>query len=89
MLRVVLLNLLLFLLPLAIYVVIVMMRRPGTSQDSLWRDAPLIALFSAGTILVVVVMVLFVSFSGAPKGGVYKPAEIRDGQLIPGHIERE
>lgn len=89
MLRVVLINILLFLLPFAVFAVFVLLRRPGTSHSQIWRDAPLMWLFGIGTALVFTVLIFFASFSGAPKEGTYTPAEIRDGKLVPGHVDRE
>lgn len=87
--RVVLINLLLFLLPFAIYMGFVMFRQPGRTQDEIWRDAPILWLMGAGTALVIGVMVFFVSFNREPTDGTYRPAEIRDGKIVPGQIERE
>lgn len=89
MLRVVLINILLLLLPVAIYVGYVTFKKPGTDPNDMWRDAPLLGLFGAGTALVIVVMVFFVSFTGGPREGTYVPAEVRDGKLVPGHVEHE
>lgn len=89
MLRVVLVNFLLFLLPFAIYAVFLLLTRPKGAKSDLWREMPLLGLFCAGTALVVAVMVFFVSFSGAPREGTYKPAEFRDGKLVPGRVDRE
>lgn len=89
MVRVVLLNLILFLLPFAIYAAVVLLTRPGANKDNVWRDAPIFALIAAGIGLIVSVMVFFVSFGDGAKDGTYRPAEYRDGKLVPGRIERE
>lgn len=47
----------------------------------LWMAAVTLLTVAAGVILID-------SRSGEPPGGTYVPPQIKDGQIIPGHIER-
>lgn len=89
-------NLLLFLLPTLLYVGYVLLtRNEATSQAAgkagpshgLLEDAPLLWLFVAGAILVIVTLVTFGSTSGGKPGQHYEPSSLKDGRIEPGHIE--
>ena len=70
MIRIVAENILLFLLPTIIYIAYVYLtreERPGATR--VLNDAPLIWLFIAGAILVVVTLVSFGSVTGGKPGG--------------------
>lgn len=86
MLRIVAFHLFLFLLPGLAYGfwLYVTRRRVGQQQ---WDDAPRGTLAIAGAALVVLSLVVFASFEGTQSNGVYKPAEFRDGKLVPGRFE--
>jgi hypothetical protein len=92
MIRVVIENLLLFLLPTVIYLVYTYMTRPeasatGEAPPRILDDAPLIWLFLAGTVLVIVTLVAVGSTSGGRPGQHYEPPVMKDGQIQPGHID--
>lgn len=96
MIRIVVENLLLFLLPTIIYVAWVMLTRdeaanpqPGGRGQAtrVLDDAPLLWLFAAGTVLVIVTLVMFGSTSGGKPGQHYQPPVMKDGRIEPGHIE--
>jgi hypothetical protein len=96
MIRTVIENLLLFLLPTLIYVAwIVMTRAPETEESpgkgagvaKILDDAPLLWLFVAGAVLVVLTLIAFGSSSGGRPGQHYEPPAIRDGRIEPGHLE--
>jgi hypothetical protein len=96
MIRVVIENILLFLLPTIAYVGWVLITRPETVQRTpdgrirptkLLDDAPLLWLAGAGAILLVVVLVAFGSTSGGKPGQQYVPPVYKDGRIEPGHIE--
>jgi hypothetical protein len=97
MIRVVIENILLFLLPTLLYVGWVLLtRQPQTNgpdgEDAAERkildDAPLLWLFTAGAALVVVTLVAFESSSSGGKPGQhYVPPSYKDGKIEPGHIE--
>ena len=88
MIRIVAENILLFLLPTIIYVAYVYMTReekPGAAR--VLDDAPLIWLFVAGAVVVVVTLVTFGSVTGGKPGQVYTPPVFKDGRIEPGHID--
>ncbi len=88
MIRIVAENILLFLLPTIVYVAYVYMTRdekPGAAR--VLDDAPLVWLFIAGAVIVLVVLTAFESMSGGKPGQVYFPPVFKDGQIEPGHLE--
>ena len=88
MIRIVVENILLFLLPTFVYVAYVYMtreERPGTT--SVLDDAPLLWLFVAGAVCVIVTLVAFGSISGGKPGQMYTPPVLKDGRIEPGHID--
>lgn len=87
MARVVLINMGLFILPFVIYAII---RAGGGKPDwqvNFWRDLPLLWLTGAGAVLVLGMLVLFVQIGGDAPGGVYVPPAIKDGIVVPGHVD--
>ncbi len=88
MIRIVIENILLFLLPTIIYVAYVYMTRdekPGAAR--VFDDAPLVWLFLAGAVLMVVTLVTFGSMTGGKPGQTYTPPSFKDGQIEPGHVD--
>lgn len=97
MIRTVIENLLLFLLPTFIYVAWVLFRRsqeearedeggqPGVAH--VLDDAPLLWLFAGGALLVIVTLAAFGTSSGGKPGQHYQPPVFKDGKIQPGHIE--
>jgi hypothetical protein len=93
MIRVVIENLLLFLLPTMIYGGWMVFKHyqsesggPPDHQQII-SDAPLLWLFSAGAFLVVLTLLAFGSTSGGKPGQQYLPPVLKDGQIEPGRIE--
>jgi hypothetical protein len=69
-------------------------RQPTSGSDGedagtpkILDDAPLLWLFGAGAVLVVVTLVAFESSSGGKPGQHYVPPSYKDGKIDPGHIE--
>ena len=88
MIRIVAENIALFLLPTIVYIAYIYLTRedkPGAS--SILNDAPLIWLFVAGAILVVVTLATFGSVTGGKPGQVYTPPSLKDGRIEPGHLD--
>jgi hypothetical protein len=95
MTRVVLENILLFLLPSLVYVAYVRMMRPDKNGGQrglagaarVLDDAPLLWLFAAGALLVIVTLVMFGSSSGGKPGQHYEPPVLKNDRIEPGHID--
>jgi hypothetical protein len=88
MIRVVIENILLFLLPTLLYVgYVYLTREPGRGGARALDEAPLIWLFVAGALLVIVTLVAFGSTSGGRPGQQYVPPVMKDGKIVPGHID--
>ncbi|AHB49401.1 hypothetical protein W911_14990 [Hyphomicrobium nitrativorans NL23] len=96
MIRVVIENFLLFLLPTLIYAAwMLYMRSKDEARDEdgnkppvrvLVDDAPLLWLFVAGAALVIATLVTFGTYTGGKPGQHYTPGVLRDGKIEPGQI---
>jgi len=86
--RVVLIELLLFLLPFALYAGFVYLRRTQEEDQGLWHDVPLFYLTMAGAALIAIGFISFATFTGAPTDAEYVPAIIKDGKIVPGQMRR-
>lgn len=88
MIRIVAENIFLFLLPTIIYVAYVYLTREAKPDAvHVLDDAPLIWLFVAGAALVIIVLASFGSVNGGKPGQVYTPPSLKDGRIVPGHID--
>ena len=91
MIRLILENLFLFLLPTVLFVIYTMIRRSDQRDNSVSRaldKAPLPVLFAVGFILMVSVLAYFGTQSGSGKPGQkYVPPEMVDGKIKPGRFE--
>ena len=84
MIRPVLTELAIFLIPFVAYALFLVATRAGVFASSSW-PAHLIAKLVLGSLLLVVIsFVLLAHFSGAPPNSTYVPAHIEDGRLVPG-----
>lgn len=88
MIRVVIENVLLFLLPTAMYVAYVLLTRRSTPAGTVINEAPLVWLFVAGALLVGATLVYYATITpgGAP-GAVYTPPRMKDGRIEPGTLK--
>ncbi len=87
MIRVVIENILLFLLPTLIYVLFMLVRRrhtPGSTVQQIFDDAPIVWLLAAGAVAMVAGLAYFGSVTGGKPGEQYQPPVYRDGKIIPG-----
>jgi len=88
MIRVVIENIVLFLLPTLLYIgYVVLTRGAPKKKDDVLADAPLLWLFFGGTLLVVIVLVAFGSTSGGRPDQHYEPPSMKDGHIEPGRIK--
>ena len=86
MLRIALIDILLFVLPFILYGVY-MYGVKGVPPADLWQSAPIFWLLAAGCGLLLVVMATLIQFSGGKPGGTYSPPVYEDGVIKPGHID--
>jgi hypothetical protein len=86
MLRIALIDILLFALPFLVYAAY-MYAVKGVSPSKLWQGAPVFWLLAAGCGLLLVVMATLIQFSGGKPGGTYHPPILQDGVVKPGEID--
>ncbi len=86
MLRIVLTQLFLFLLPFACYATWLWLSKKGENPDS-WSKGPVAWLSLAGLALAIVGFVTLAMLDKSPEGKEYRPSEFRDGVLVPGRFE--
>ena len=88
MIRVVIENIVLFLLPTAVYAIYILLTRKPGEKDGVFDDAPFFWLMLAGTGLVLIVLVAFGSTSGGKPGQSYVPPSLsKDGTIEPGQLK--
>ena len=87
MLRFVAFDAIFFLLPFGAYALWLIMTRRAVPTIADWEVRTIGYLALAGAALVVLVLVAFVHFDADPPGGVYVPAHIENGKVVPGHIQ--
>jgi hypothetical protein len=87
MLRIVALDVVLFLLPFAAYALWLAVTRRTLRNPDDWQIRTITWLALAGAALVVVVIVVFIHFDPSPPGGTYVPPHIENGVIVPGHID--
>lgn len=86
MLRIALIDILLFALPFILYAGYMLAVR-GVAPADLWQGAPVFWLLAAGLGLLLVVMATLIQFSGGSTTGIYHPPVIEDGVIKPGDID--
>jgi hypothetical protein len=86
MLRIALIDIVLFALPFILYGAYVVATR-GAGGEGIFQGAPIAWLLAAGAGLLLVTMATLVSFSGGKPGGIYHPPEMVDGVVKPGTVE--
>jgi hypothetical protein len=87
MIRIIVENVLLFLLPTAMYVGYVLLTRRTTSAGVI-NDAPLLWLFVTGAVLVGATLIYYGATStGGRPDQTYTPPRMKDGRIEPGEIK--
>jgi hypothetical protein len=74
----------LFLLPFAAYALFLIVSRTNVLAAAAWPLHVIGTLLGAALILTVGALVLLANFSGAPPRSTYTPAHIENGKLVPG-----
>lgn len=84
MIRPVLTEVGIFLIPFAVYAIFLIATRSELLAKTSWPLPVLGWLTAMALLLVVGSFVLLAQFSGAPPGSTYVPAHIENGRLVPG-----
>ena len=86
MLRVILADIVLFLLPFLAYALWLWLNNKAHTSEH-WRRGPMGWLALSGIAMVIVSFIVFASLKTAPEGEEYRPAHMRDGVFVPGRYE--
>ncbi|RTL55404.1 MAG: hypothetical protein EKK40_01310 [Bradyrhizobiaceae bacterium] len=84
MIRPVLTEIGIFLIPFAAYALFVILTRSNVLHTSTWPLHVIGKLAVVALLLVILSLVSVAQFSGAPPGSTYTPAHIENGKLVPG-----
>jgi hypothetical protein len=87
MLRVLLTIVLPLILPTALYLAWVRTMQGAEGGAPRWRALPWVWLVGAGTLLLIVVLVVVNVQFGKSEPGVYVPPRWENGRIVPGHVE--
>jgi hypothetical protein len=86
MLRIALIDIVLFLLPFLLYAAYKVGVK-GVAPADLWQGAPVFWLLAAGCGLLLVVIATLIQFSGGNTKGTYHPPVLEDGVIKPAEID--
>ena len=84
MIRPVLTEVGIFLIPFAVYAMFLIATRSGLLVQSSWPVHVIAKLVLGSLLLTILSFVLLAHFSGAPPNSTYEPAQIENGKLVPG-----
>jgi hypothetical protein len=84
MIRPVLTEVGIFLIPFAVYALFLLATRSGLLAQSSWPVHVIAKLVLGSLLLVVTSFVLLAHFSGAPPNSTYIPAHVENGKFVPG-----
>lgn len=77
-------EILVFLIPFAVYALFLLGTRSGLLLQSSWPVHVLAKLVLGSLLLVIVSFILLAHFSGAAPESTYIPAHIENGKFVPG-----
>jgi hypothetical protein len=84
MIRTVLTEVGVFLIPFAVYAIFLIATRSGVTVPASWPLHMLAKLTLGALLLVIVSFILLAEYTGAPANSTYVPAHIQNGRLVPG-----
>jgi hypothetical protein len=84
MIRPVLTEIGIFLIPFAVYALFLVATRSGLFVHTSWPTHIIARLLLGALSLVVLSFIMLAHFSGAPPNSTYVPAHIENGKLVPG-----
>ena len=73
-----------FLIPFAVYALFLVATRSGVFVQSSWPVYTIARLLLVALVLVIASMIALTHFTGAPPDSTYVPAHIENGRLVPG-----
>ena len=77
-------EILVFLIPFAVYALFLLATRSGLLLQTSWPVHVISRLVIGSFLLVIVSFILLAHFSGAPPNSTYIPAHIENGRFVPG-----
>jgi hypothetical protein len=84
MIRPVLTEIGIFLIPFVIYALFLLATAKGVTEAASWPARVVLKLLIAAFLLVIVSFILLSHFSGAAPDATYTPAHMENGRLVPG-----
>ena len=87
MIRTVLTEIGIFLVPFAVYAIFLIATRSGVTLPASWPLHMIAKLTLVALVMVIVSFVALAELTGAPPNSTYGPAHIETGRLVPG-VER-
>ncbi len=87
MIRPILTEIGIFLIPFAVYALYLVASRSQLFDQSSWPRHVLAKLALGALLLTILSLVLLADFSGAPPVSTYVPAHIENGRLVPGQSQ--
>ncbi|MGO9361017.1 MAG: DUF6111 family protein [Xanthobacteraceae bacterium] len=84
MIRQVLTEVGIFLIPFAAYALFLVLTRAGVVQPQSWSGPVMLRLALVALVFVLGSLLLLVHFTGAPAHSTYEPARLENGRLVPG-----
>jgi hypothetical protein len=76
-----------FLVPFAVYALILIAARSAVLAPASWPVRLVASLALGSLMLVALSLIMLAQFSGAPPNSTYIPAHVENGKLVPG-VER-
>jgi hypothetical protein len=77
-------EILVFLIPFAVYALFLLATRSGLLLQTSWPAHVVAKLVLGALLMVIASFILLAHFSGAPPNSTYIPAHIENGKFVPG-----
>jgi hypothetical protein len=87
MIRLAAIEIALFLLPFALFALLLVVQRRALSLGLYREEAPMVGLAIGGLILVIVSLLALAAFHEGGATGAYVPDRFENGRVIPGRIQ--
>jgi hypothetical protein len=84
MIRPVLTEVGIFLIPFVLYALFLLATAKGVTESASWPARVVLKLLIAAFLSVIISFILLAHFSGAAPTSTYTPAHVEDGKLVPG-----